>query len=111
MMAPPGSLAPAAPAAGTPRTSSQQDFVQRPCKSLPDDPTSKHPVMLINEMYPGLAYECGLRAANSASGGYTMTITIEGQQFSGMGRCKKDAKRMCAVAAAKALLNIDYGTE
>ena len=111
MMAPPGSLAPAAPTAGTPRTSSQQDFVQKPCKSLPDDPTSKHPVMLINEMYPGLAYECGLRAANSASGGYTMTITIEGQQFSGMGRCKKDAKRMCAVAAAKALLNIDYGTE
>ena len=39
---------------------------------------------------------------------YTVTVTVDGQQFTGEGRNKKDAKKMCAIAAAKGLLNIDY---
>jgi len=83
----------------------QGDFVMSPCKKLPDDPTSKHPVMLINEMYPGCEYDCGLRGGNEM---FSVTVTIDGNMFTGQGRSKKDAKKECAMAAAKALLNIDY---
>ena len=83
----------------------QSDFVMSPCKKLPDDPTSKHPVMLINEVYPGLEYDCGLRGGNEL---FSVTVTIDGKKFTGQGRSKKDAKKECAMAAAKALLNIDY---
>ena len=34
------------------------DFVHKPCKKLPDDPTSRHPVQLINEVFPGSEFTC-----------------------------------------------------
>ena len=36
----------------------QPDFVHKPCKKLPDDPTSRHPVQLINEVFPGSEFTC-----------------------------------------------------
>ena len=71
---------------------------------LPDDPSSKHPVSLINETYPGAEYECGPR---DAGGRFHVTVTVEGRRFSGVGPNKKDAKKNCAVIAVKALLNIE----
>ena len=39
---------------------------------------------------------------------FIMGAEVEGRPFHGEGRNKKDAKKMCAIAAAKGLLNIDY---
>ena len=72
---------------------------------MPDDPSSKHPVSLINEVYPGAEYECGPR---DGGGNFHVTVTVEGRRFSGVGPNKKDAKKNCAVIAVKALLNIEY---
>ena len=84
------------------------DFVMKPCKKMPEDPSTKHPVMLINEVYPGIAFECGNRGVDEM---YSITVTINDQQFTGRGRSKKDAKKECAIAAAKALLNVEYSGE
>ena len=77
----------------------------RRISKMPDDPSSKHPVSLINEMYPGAEYECGPR---DGGGNFHVTVTVEGRRFSGVGPNKKDAKKNCAVIAVKALLNIEY---
>ena len=37
-----------------------------------------------------------------------VTVDINGQSFSGTGKSKKDAKKNCAINAAKNLLNIEY---
>jgi len=84
------------------------DFVMKPCKKMPEDPSTKHPVMLINEVYPGIAFECGNRGVDEL---YSITVTINDQQFTGRGRSKKDAKKECAIAAARALLNVEYSVE
>jgi len=83
----------------------QPDFVMKPCKKLPSNPTSVHPVQLFNECYPQAEFAVTLGGVNTP---YTVTVTVDGQQFTGEGRNKKDAKKMCAIAAAKGLLNIDY---
>ena len=40
-----------------------------------------------------------------------MGANIDGVPYSGNGPNKKDAKKMCAIAAAKGLLNIDYSVD
>jgi len=104
MMTPPQQQQQQSPAKAN-KGETQSDFVMSPCKKLPDDPTSKHPVMLINEVYPGVEYDCGLRGGNEL---FYVTATIDGKTFTGQGRSKKDAKKESAIAAAKALLNIEY---
>ena len=39
---------------------------------------------------------------------FEVTVDINGRSFSGTGRNKKDAKKNCAINAAKNLLNIKY---
>ena len=39
---------------------------------------------------------------------FEVTVDINGRSFSGTGRNKKDAKKNCAINAAKNLLNIEY---
>lgn len=86
----------------------QPGFVMKPCKKLPDNPTSVHPVQLFNQCYPDAEFSCTLGGCNTP---YTVTVTVDGQSFTGEARNKKDAKKMCAIAAAKGLLNIDYSVD
>jgi len=39
---------------------------------------------------------------------FTMGCEVDGQQYQGVGRNKKDAKKHCAMEALKALYNIQY---
>ena len=39
---------------------------------------------------------------------FEVTVDINGRSFSGTGKNKKDAKKNCAIHAAKSLLNIEY---
>lgn len=86
----------------------QHGFVMKPMKKLPDNPTSVHPVQLFNQCYPDAEFACTLGGCNTP---YTVTVTVDGQSFTGEARNKKDAKKMCAIAAAKALLNVDYSVD
>jgi len=87
-------------------TSSQQNsFVHNPSK-MPEDPTSKHPVMLLNELYPGAPFEGSIGTVPGNL--FHMTVEIQGRSFQGSGRSKKDAKKNCAMAALKSLHDIEY---
>jgi len=90
---------------GAPAESSSQDnFTIRPCKNIPEDPTSKHPVSLLNEIYPGTLFIASMHQP----GIFHSSVTINDRNFVGTGRNKKDAKKFCAMAALKELMNIDY---
>ena len=80
-----------------------QQPVVRACKTMPENPTSKHPVSLLNEVYPGTPMTC-----NQQSDLFEMSASIEGRTFVGTARSKKEAKKLCAMEALKELLNIDY---
>ena len=121
MMAPPVG---AAPAASRARGSSFADdadvdpadlnpapqhpsFNRKPAKRLPADAAFKHPVQLINEMYPECTYACG-GSGGGGGKGFTMTVTLDGQAFTGRAGTKKEAKKNCAAAAAKGLFNVEF---
>jgi len=85
--------------------SSQSNFIQKAAK-MPEDPTSKHPVMLLNELYPEAAFEGSLGVV--PGGMFSMTVEIQGRSFQGTGRSKKDAKKACAISALKSLHDLQY---
>jgi len=58
----------------------QPNFVMKPCKKLPDNPTSVHPVQLFNQCYPDAEFACLLGGVNTP---YTVTVTVDGQSFTG----------------------------
>lgn len=86
-------------------TSSPSSFIQKAAK-MPEDPTSKHPVMLLNELHPGVPFDgsLGLVPGNL----FSMTVEVQGRSFQGTGKSKKEAKKACALAALKSLHNIEY---
>ena len=81
---------------------------QQPAKKMPDNPTDKHPVQLLNELRGGVTYNTVSEVGTTPNVVFTIGTDIDGQTFTGEGRSKKDAKRSCAVAALKALYNINY---
>ena len=81
----------------------QGNFTMRPCKNIPENPTSKHPVSVLNEMYPGTPFISSIHP--NQPGLFQMSVTINGKNFVGTGRNKKDAKKFCAMAALKELMN------
>jgi len=80
-------------------------FKMKPAK-MPADPTSKHPVMLLNELHPRVSFQgtLGVLPGNL----FGMNVEIDGRAFQGAGKSKKDAKKACAIAALKALHEIEY---
>jgi len=80
-------------------------------KSLPENPQDKHPVQLLNEMMGPMEYIQVSPTGNTlpvAGTVFQMTVTVNGQTFSGEGRNKKDAKKVAAMAALKAIYNVVY---
>ena len=121
MMAPPVGAAPAASRARGESFADDADvdpadlnpapqhpsFNRKPAKRLPADAAFKHPVQLINEMYPECTYACG-GSGGGGGKGFTMTVTLDGQAFTGRAGTKKEAKKNCAAAAAKGLFNVEF---
>ena len=95
------------PAAITPGrvVDQESNVVRKACKNMPEYPTTKHPVSLLNEVYPGTTMTSSV---NQESNLFEMTVSLEGRTFVATGRSKKDAKKLCAMEALKELLNIDY---
>ncbi|XP_072235363.1 double-stranded RNA-specific editase 1-like [Leuresthes tenuis] len=70
-------------------------------------PTSgKNPVMILNEMRPGLKYDFVSETGESHAKNFVLSVTIDAQKFQGSGRNKKLAKARAAQAALSALFNM-----
>jgi dsRNA-specific ribonuclease len=80
-------------------------------KELPPNATTIHPVMLLNQMRPGLTYTEVSRAGNPPNTMFTLAVEIEGQEYTGTAKNKKDAKKVAAKAALHALFNLVYPEE
>ena len=77
-------------------------------KKVPDNPTDRHPVQLLNELRGGVTFNVVGSSGVTPNIIFTMGCEIEGIEYSGVGRNKKDAKKHCAMEALKALYNIQY---
>ncbi|XP_011176154.1 interleukin enhancer-binding factor 3 isoform X2 [Solenopsis invicta] len=77
-------------------------------KELPPNPTSIHPVMLLNQMRPGLTYTELSRVGNPPNTMFTLAVEIGGVEYSGTAKNKKDAKKAAAKSALLALYNLAY---
>ncbi|KAI4501888.1 hypothetical protein M0802_003223 [Mischocyttarus mexicanus] len=80
-------------------------------KELPSNATTIHPVMLLNQMKPGLTYVEVSRLGNPPAIMFTLAVEIDGISYSGSARSKKDAKKTAAKAALLALYGLNYPEE
>ncbi|XP_064419489.1 double-stranded RNA-specific editase 1 [Latimeria chalumnae] len=68
--------------------------------------SGKNPVMILNELRPGLKYEFVSESGESHAKNFVMAVTVDGQTFEGSGRNKKLAKARAAQAALATLFNM-----
>lgn len=77
-------------------------------KELPPNPTTIHPVMLLNQIRPGLVYVELSRVGNPPNTMFTLAVEIDGVEYSGTAKNKKDAKKAAAKVALLALYGLTY---
>jgi double stranded RNA-specific editase B len=65
----------------------------------------KGPVALINELYPGVVYNC-ISDNGESYAKFTISVTIDGETFEGTGPSKKLAKAAASKAALAKLRNV-----
>jgi len=76
-------------------------------KTLPENPTSRHPVQLLNEMEGSLEYMASQEGA-PPNVSYSITVEVNGQSFMGSGSSKKAAKKGAALNALAVIYNVRY---
>ncbi|KAL4635630.1 double-stranded RNA-specific editase 1-like isoform X1 [Arapaima gigas] len=78
-----------------------------PSPAVTSPPSSgKNPVMILNELRPGLKYEFVSESGESHAKSFVMAVTVDSRTFEGSGRNKKLAKSRAAQAALAALFNM-----
>ena len=68
----------------------------------------KNPVMSLNELKPGLTYECSETGATAATKRFVTTVTVDNIKFEGTGSSKKFSKQACARAALSKLYGVNF---
>jgi hypothetical protein len=68
----------------------------------------KNPVMSLNELKPGLVYECSEDGDTPLTKKFTMRVQVGDLTFEGTGASKKLAKQSCARAALSRLYNVSF---
>jgi len=68
----------------------------------------QNPVMTLNEMRPGLSFECSESGSSPATKRFTMKVIIDGKEFDGSGASKKLAKQAAAKTALTQLYNMNF---
>ena len=68
----------------------------------------QNPVMTLNEMKPGLSFECSESGTSPATKRFTMKVIIDDREFEGSGASKKLAKQAAARAALTQLYNMNF---
>jgi len=76
-------------------------------KALPENPTVKHPVQLLNEMEGPLTYVEASPGGGEA-GVFSLSVSVRSRDFSGQGKTKKEAKKQAAANALKAIHGVNY---
>ncbi|KAM9304809.1 double-stranded RNA-specific editase 1 isoform 2-T2 [Gastrophryne carolinensis] len=66
----------------------------------------KNPVMILNELRPGLKYDFVSESGESHAKNFVMSVTVDSQTFEGSGRNKKLAKARAAQSALASLFDI-----
>jgi len=79
-------------------------------KSLPENPQTKHPVQLLNEMSGPLVYEQTGQTGVPPNCIFTMAVTVHGTTYSGQGKSKKEAKKAAAISAVAEIYHVHYPT-
>ncbi|XP_021930344.1 double-stranded RNA-specific editase Adar-like isoform X4 [Zootermopsis nevadensis] len=74
---------------------------------LPIHPGDKSPVMLLNELRPGIKFDC-VSEDGEPYAKFTMSVTIDVERFEGTGPSKKLGKAAAAKAALAKLYNITF---
>lgn len=69
----------------------------------------KSPVMILNEMRPGLKYEC-VSSTGEPFAKFTISVTIDQKVFMGSGQSKKLAKAAAARAALSSLYDLSFNS-
>ena len=79
-----------------------------PTKKMKISASDKNPVMLLNELKPGLKYEVEECGDSPATKRFVMTVSIDNHSFEGSGASKKLAKQACARMALTTLYNFSF---
>lgn len=94
------------PVPQAPGTNSLVQAPLQPPSSFTSSTSGKNPVMILNELRPGLKYEFVSESGESHAKNFVMSVTVDSQTFEGSGRNKKLAKARAAQAALSALFNM-----
>ncbi|XP_060078079.1 double-stranded RNA-specific editase 1-like [Ylistrum balloti] len=76
--------------------------------AVPAQPDGKNPVMILNELRPGLKYEYVGERGESHAKSFEMSVTVDGEIFTGSGRNKKMAKSRAAQAALTKIFHLEF---
>lgn len=96
----------AAPAGGA--FAEGEKKAQQPAKKMPDNPTDRHPVQLLNELRGGVSYSLVSESGTPPNMMFTFGTEIDGIKYTGEGKNKKDAKKNCAVNVLKIKYEVTY---
>ncbi|XP_022452220.1 double-stranded RNA-specific editase 1 isoform X2 [Delphinapterus leucas] len=69
-------------------------------------PSGKNPVMILNELRPGLKYDFLSESGESHAKNFVLSVVVDGQFFEGSGRSKKLAKARAAQSALATVFNL-----
>ncbi|XP_047433040.1 double-stranded RNA-specific editase 1-like [Mugil cephalus] len=83
----------------------QSPLTPAPSTSI-SPPSGKNPVMILNELRPGLKYDFVSESGESHAKSFVMSVRVDAQNFQGSGRNKRLAKARAAQAALSALFNM-----
>jgi len=96
------------PKQATVSPSKQIQTAPAPMKKIPDNPTDRHPVMLLNQLRPGIQFTEISREGTPPNLTFTLGVSVDGKAYTGVAKNKKDAKKEAAKAALAGSLNIFY---
>ncbi|XP_060040483.1 double-stranded RNA-specific editase 1 isoform X5 [Erinaceus europaeus] len=77
-----------------------------PPPPAPAAPPGRNPVMILNELRPGLKYDFLSESGESHAKNFVMSVVVDGRLFEGSGRNKKLAKARAAQSALAAVFNL-----
>lgn len=89
---------------------SEEEQQHRPLekKALLISGGTKNPVMMLNELRPGLRFDCSEANDLHTTKRFVMKVRVEDDVFEGSGASKKQAKQACARAALTKLYNVSF---
>jgi len=79
----------------------------KPAKQLPDNAGQVHPVMILHQMRPGIQYSTNKTTGEDNMPYFYVSVSIEGQEFTGEGPNLKKAKFHLARDAMYALFGVE----